>query len=57
MNYFIMFQKKNVMLPAFHRLRLGLELVLDFNRGVWGGGSPPSASCCYTLFIEYAVMK
>jgi hypothetical protein len=32
-----MFQKKNVMLPAFHRFRLGLELVLDFNRGVWGG--------------------
>ncbi len=40
MNYF-MFQKKNVMLPAFHRLRLDLELVLDFNRGVWKGGSPP----------------
>jgi len=27
---------------------LGLGLVLDFNRGVWGGGSPPSARCCYT---------
>ncbi len=31
-----MFQTKKRIVTAFHRFRLGLELVLDFNRGVWG---------------------